>query len=837
MIGRHQAASPGTQHIGDDAMTDPLLTYALAANPPLIRPGTANVLLTVIATNTGQNDATVGSITVSLPVGDDPTDLVSADTVAAIKATALTPGWSVAKAAAPSANTCNVVLTCTKGIVVAPSASVILTLSAVAINAAEGNVAIAISEASSQPPASATLDIVKTAATQLTYAVVPAQVPVEGAGVTITITAANITNAPIHITNFQITVPPDLVPDPTSITPNHVTANCAITALSPGVFSVTPTRGPLAPSSNMVVSLANLVIDENPATSYLTIKERVAGNSTSSSLPIAKQQVPLTILRFEPLANTIDPGQSTSLLWATAAASSCTITGPDGQQWANQPTNSGLLKTPLTVSPLASTTYWLEAYGATEPVTQPTSLTVRVPQIVSFTASQSSVDIGDTLTFDWDVEYASGGVTLLVVPTGMVAPAPFVLVAADKNMDRRSGRATITPVPTVTTEYTLIVSSNITGVMTASSTVPVNSALPLGWVQTAQFSGIFATPDSPPSLFAFQDALWFNWPESSFDSSSGQERQLVMRSTDGSSWTSVNWQPLGPSQNVDAAIVDDKKMGGFMQQWAKGTTALADTSDGQTWTMLANPLDTSYSFGARQSLFVGIGDIWCAVGGYDPNGNQTNGDGVKSNFINTSWTLNINDTTPGQEFGFNFYPLPFEGLLAGTMGSVPGATTCFSGKALAFWTALGFWTSPDGQNWSAANAPAWGGNGNVVGISLTPVLNELWLLGASANPQSLAGNERYVFGGTPSGATWGTQTGNQIYSTSNTSGPWSLVATIELPDALSGRWLSATMYQDHLFVSGSPMSSYGDTVVYLYNNLLPGQSFDVTNQMTGSVKP
>jgi hypothetical protein len=812
-------------------MTDPVLTYALAANPPLIRPGTANVLFTVIATNTGENDATVGSITVSLPVGDDPTDLISVDAVGAIVAAALTPGWSAAKAAAPPANPCNVVLTCTKGTVVAPSASVILTLSAVAINAAEGNVAIAISEASSQPPASATLDIVKTAATQLTYAVVPAQVPIEGAGVTITITAANITNAPIRITNFQITVPSDLVPNPTSITPNPVTANCAITALSPRVFSVTPTRGAIAPSSNIVVSLANLIIDENPATSYLTVEERVAGKSASSSLPIAKQQVALTILRFEPLKNTIDPGQSTSLLWATAAASSCTITGPDGQEWKDQPTNSGL-QAPLTVSPLASTTYWLEAYGATEPVTQPTSVTVRVPQIISFTASQSSVDIDDTLTFDWEVEYASGGVTLLVVPTGMIAPAPFVLVPADGNMDRRSGRATITPVPTVTANYTLVASSSIPGVMTDSSTTPVKSALPLGWVQTAQFSGVFATPDSPPSLFTFQDALWFHWPESHFDSSSGQNEQLVMRSTDGSSWTPVNWQPLGATQNVDAAIVDDKKMGGFMQQWAKGTTALADTSDGQTWAVLANPLDTFYSFGARQSLFVGIGDIWCAAGGYDPNGNQTNGDGVKSNFINSSWTLNINNTTPNDEYGFNFYPLPFEGLPAGTMGSAPGAAACFSGTVLAFWTALGFWTSSDGQSWSAANAPAWGGNGNVVGITLAPVLTELWLLGASANPQLLTGQPRYYFG-----ATWGTATGNQIYSASNASGPWSLVATIKLPDALSGRWLSATMYQDHLFVSGSPISADGDTVVYLYNNLLPEQSFQVTNQMTGSISP
>jgi hypothetical protein len=817
-------------------MTDALLTYALAANPPLIRPGTANVLLTVIATNTGQNDATVASITVSLPVGDNPTDLISTDTVGAIVAAALTPGWSAAKAASPPANTCNVVLTCTKGTVVAPSASVILTLSAIAINATEGNVAIAISDASSQPPASATLDIVKTAATQLTYAVVPAQVPIEGAGVTITITAANITNAPIRITNFQITVPSDLVPNPTSITPDAVTRNCAITALSPRVFSVTPTRGAIAPSSNIVVSLSNLIIDENPATSYLTVEEKVAGKSASSSLPISKQQVALTILRFQPHDNTIDPGQSTSLIWATEAASSCTITGPDGQEWKNLPTNSGLLKPPLTaltVSPLASATYWLEAYGATEPVTQPTPITVRVPQIINFTASESSVDIGDTLTFDWEVEYASGGVTLSVTPTGMIAPAPFVLVLADGNMDRRSGRATITPVPTVTTEYTLVASSNIAGVLTDSSTVPVKSALPLGWVQTAQFSGVFATPDSPPSLFAFQDALWFHWPQSVSDGGSGQEQQLVMRSTDGSSWTPVNWQPLGATQNIDAVIVDGKKMGGFMQQWAKATTALADTSDGQTWAMLANPLDTFYAFGARQSLFVGNGDIWCAVGGYDPNGDQTNGDGVKSNFINTSWTLNINDTAPNEEFGFNFfYHLPFPGLLAGTMGSAPGAATCFSGTVLAFWTAIGFWTSSDGQNWSAGNAPAWGENGNVVGITLAPVLTELWLLGASANPQSLAGQERYYFG-----TTWGTQTGNQIYSASNASGPWSLVATVQLPDALSGRWLSATMYQDHLFVSGSPISGSSDTVVYVYNNLLPGQSFDVTNQMTGSVKP
>jgi hypothetical protein len=812
-------------------MTDTLLTYALAANPPLIRPGTANVLLTVIATNTGQNDATVGSITISLPVGDDPTDLISADAVGAIVAAALTPGWSAAKAATPPANTCNLVLTCTKGTVVAPSASVILTLSAIAINGAEGNATIAISEASSQPPANATLDIVKTAATQLTYAVVPAQVPVEGAGVTITITAANTTNASIHINNFQITVPSDLVPDPTSITPNNVTNNCAIEARSPGVFSVTPTRGAIAPSSNMVVSLSNLTIDENPATSYLMVEERMAGNSTSTSLPIAKQQVALTILRFQPHDNTIDPGQSTSLIWATEAASSCTITGPDGQEWKNLPTNSSLLTPPLTVSPLATTTYWLEAYGATEPVTQPTPLTVRVPRIISFTASRSSVGIGDTLTFDWEVEYASGGVTLTVVPIGMVAPAPFVLVAADGNMNRRSGTATITPVPTVTSSYTLVASSNIAGVMTDSSTVPVQSTLPVGWVQTATwpFGDVYATPDSPPSLFVFQDTLWYYWPRSYYDNGGEPGLQTVMRSSDGSSWTSVDWRPLAASQNVDAAIVGDEKIGGFMQQWAKGTTALADTSDGQTWTMLANPLDASYSFGARQSLFVGIGDVWCAVGGYDPTGNQTNGDGVNSNFINTSWTLDIK--TPSNEFGFNFYPLPFEGLLAGTMGSAPGVATCFGGKALAFWTALGFWTSSDGQNWSAAQAPNWGSNGNVVGIALTPVLGELWLLGASANPQQQVSRLSYFFG-----TGFGTQTGNQIYSVNAVGGTWSPVA-IELPDALSGRWLSATMYQDHLFVTGSPMLPDSDTMVYVYNNLLPGQSFHVTNQMTGSISP
>ena len=808
----------------------PLLSYSAGTQPATVSPGLQGVTLNLIATNETDQAIAVSALTVTVPIGDAATDLSPAASAATIAPQTPTPGWMVSPVAPPPAGGLGFTLTPAAGTSVDAGSSVVLTLSGIVVNAAPGTANIPISEQSAQGAATATISIAKMPSTKLTYTVSPSTLNLSQSGAALTINAINTTATPVSIQGFKVTVPIgdaayDLATAGTAITASRVTPNCDIENGTPGVFVVKPRGSRIAPSTGIVIALSGFDVGPLPGIAYIYVAEPANQPIATISLPVEKAPLGLAITRFQPVHDSIAPGGSTSLEWTTVAASSCKITSSDVKdgnpvEWDNLPPNSDEMGSLPVASPLDTRQYTLYAKGGTEITQQMTTVTVTVPRILDngFTASRASVGVGDTLSFDWQVEYASGGVTLEVAPTGMDAPAPFTLVGATGEMGVQTGRSVISPVPLVPTNYTLIVLSNIPGVNPSSQTINVDCALQAGWAQMASPSnGMVADPDAPPVMFTIGGKLWLK-----FGYGFGGAR-VVMQSADGSSWSNVSWPAIasGQDEDISGVIVRDGTLWRFRPGAPVGgsaTTSIDSSTDGVTWTWLANanPLDTVYQFGGRQSLYVGVPNNLCAIGGL-----ATSLATQQPCFNPTIWS--IDPATPANEYNFNFTGNVLPGGPS-ILASAVGTATEYNGTALAFWSQIGFVTSSDGVNWSGVSGPGVTSSGpgvksSVAGVALQPTGNELWLLGGSGNPQALS-NTSYYHGST--------QTGPLIYSAQNINGPWTQLGTPQLPAALAGCWLATAVFADHLWVCGAPMQESAAMSVYLYNELLPGASFQVT---------
>ena len=212
------------------------------------------------------------------------------------------------------------------------------------------------------------------------------------------------------------------------------------------------------------------------------------GAITSSGSPPGKPSKP-TISTFTALPTSITSGSSSTLSWATTAATSIAITpGTFTSASASGSTS---------VSPTATTTYTLTATNAAGSTTSTLTLTVNAaskPTISSFTALPTNITTGSSSTLSW----ATTAATSIAI-----TPGTFTSTSA-------SGSTSVSP--TTTTTYTLT-ATNAAGSATSAAKVTVTAASgPLtitttscpGGTQGAAYQGcaIAASGGSPPYTYS-----------------------------------------------------------------------------------------------------------------------------------------------------------------------------------------------------------------------------------------------------------------------------------------------------------------------------------------------
>ncbi len=178
----------------------------------------------------------------------------------------------------------------------------------------------------------------------------------------------------------------------------------------------------------------------------LTVKDSlgaqgIARVSVTTGAPGAPQ-----ILLFSANPASINPGQSSTLIWQVINADSVSITSLGNVALTgSQP-----------VSPAATTTYTLTATRGTQTTTANATVTVSsgLPQVISFTANPATINSGQSSTLSWQVTNAD---SVSISTLGSVA---------------LSGSSPVSP--TVTTTYVLTATRG-TQTATASATVTVNS--------------------------------------------------------------------------------------------------------------------------------------------------------------------------------------------------------------------------------------------------------------------------------------------------------------------------------------------------------------------------
>ncbi|WNG38507.1 hypothetical protein F0U61_36110 [Archangium violaceum] len=184
----------------------------------------------------------------------------------------------------------------------------------------------------------------------------------------------------------------------------------------------------------------------------MTVTLATNGAETLAATTLAIQ--PPVIRRFSATPVAINLGQSTTLSWSVAGATSMSI----------EPGVGTVTGTSVTVRPTATTTYTLTAVNELGSVTATTTVTVnQPPAITRFTATPAAINSGQSSTLDWVV---TGATSLSIEPSVGTVTGTSVTVS-----------------PTATTTYTLK-ATNDAGTVTATTTVSV-TASPAAWASLA----------------------------------------------------------------------------------------------------------------------------------------------------------------------------------------------------------------------------------------------------------------------------------------------------------------------------------------------------------------
>ena len=256
----------------------------------------------------------------------------------------------------------------------------------------------------------------------------------------------------VQITSF--TASPATITSGQCATLSWSVQNATSVAITPGVGNVDPRTGSVSVCPTATTTYTLTANNANGPMSVTTVVTVTA--ATASGTP--------QIVRFEASPMNIQPGQSSTLSWATNGASSVTITPGPG----NVPLNGSTV-----VTPTQTTTYTLTATSSDgKSVTTPVTVIVapgQIPQIVAFTANPPVISQGQSTKLCWQV---TGSTNIAIAP------------GVGSNLNTNDC-ATVSP--SQTTTYTLT-ATNATGQIQANVTVTVGATQILSFTSDPQFS-------------------------------------------------------------------------------------------------------------------------------------------------------------------------------------------------------------------------------------------------------------------------------------------------------------------------------------------------------------
>jgi hypothetical protein len=263
------------------------------------------------------------------------------------------------------------------------------------------------------------------------------------------------TTAPGQIRIVSFNAIPAQIQSGQSATLTWTIENASSATITPGVGTVSASSGSVTVSPTQTT---NYTLTATGPTGTITAQQIV--QVTAQPQGGAPQ-----IVRFEASPLTIQPGQNSTLSWATNNADKVTISPTVGNV---NPNGSSV------VTPNQTTTYTLTATNTStgQSVTAPVTIVVapgQIPQIVVFTANPPVIDLGTSTKLCWQVNNA----TNITITPG---------VGSNLNAN---DCATVSP--TATTTYTLT-ATNATGQIQANVTVTVGQLRILSFTADPVFS-------------------------------------------------------------------------------------------------------------------------------------------------------------------------------------------------------------------------------------------------------------------------------------------------------------------------------------------------------------
>lgn len=243
---------------------------------------------------------------------------------------------------------------------------------------------------------------------------------------------------------------------------NTITAgqSVALTWQTTNSTSITITASDSSGSRTVTASsLASGSVNDSPTltTTYSAVAVGTGGSSPPQTVVVQVAQAVLpTITQFSASPEAVGGGQTTTITWATANATTVTIT-PSVQQDGDSGTlpTSGSSIVPVTVT----TVYTITASGPGGTASQ--VLTVEVPFTLSFVASPSTTAPSQQVTLTWQV--SGGTATTLTIDNAVCSLCGLP-----------QGSASVTPASTTT--YTATATAADGSVIKQASTVTVSTA-------------------------------------------------------------------------------------------------------------------------------------------------------------------------------------------------------------------------------------------------------------------------------------------------------------------------------------------------------------------------
>jgi hypothetical protein len=276
----------------------------------------------------------------------------------------------------------------------------------------------------------------------------------KGTATTLVTTVAAPAPTPPTIVSF-VANPAAIAPGQSS-TLSWIAQNVTSASINNGVGTVNATSGSVS-------------VSPTTTTTY-TLTETGPSGTVTQNVTVTVGAAPPPnpqILRFTASPFTIQPGQMSTLSWATSGATTVTISG----------LGSVALNGSTTVQPTATTTYTLTATSGNVSVSSPITVSVvpaTVPQIMAFTAIPSVISAGQSSQICWQVTNATS-------------------ISISNIGSNLGANACQSVTPSATTTYTLT-ATNPSGTTSGNVTVTVGLLQILSFNANPSFSPAYGGP-------------------------------------------------------------------------------------------------------------------------------------------------------------------------------------------------------------------------------------------------------------------------------------------------------------------------------------------------------